>query len=207
MENWHLVKSLEKSGDYVLHVVKVPLFHPSVCRLFHVDLFKLFPFCCYSYRTVIQNPKSVKGQGFLSLFDLYMTVSQNFSATCAWQGLSKIKYSVKLWKLLALFDKFIWLPQCLRIIHTLPLLLNHLCSLNCCLQGFSLVVVFVHDDDNSCWCKETESEPREWELESSRPRCLSRAHRGTCRGEKDLILGFYQEKRGGKGWVWIPQTQ
>lgn len=38
------MKSQKKSRDYVSHVVKVILFHPSVHRLFHVSLLKLFPF-------------------------------------------------------------------------------------------------------------------------------------------------------------------
>lgn len=38
------MKSQKKSRDYVSHVVKVLLFHPSVRRLFHASLLKLFPF-------------------------------------------------------------------------------------------------------------------------------------------------------------------
>lgn len=43
MENWHLVKSQKKSGDYESHVVKV-LFASSICSQTGASVFKLLPF-------------------------------------------------------------------------------------------------------------------------------------------------------------------
>lgn len=76
MEKWHLVKSQKKSGDYVSHVVKVLLFHPSV-RLFHVSLFELFPIVLLQLQDCDIKSEDCKEyrvkQGFLSSFKSYMT--------------------------------------------------------------------------------------------------------------------------------------
>lgn len=77
------------------------------------------------------------------------------------------------------------------------------CSLLCCLHSSSLVVS-VHE---CCCCRNLRvSSGRERELGSSGPRGRCLAHRGTCRGENDHILGISLSGEKRRGWVFIPTT-